>query len=217
VEAYPVYQNASGRREKDNRKQKIEDQVMKDQITVSRNFRIIAFLLIAIGAITFIFGLVSDHKTAWANYLVVNYYFLSLAMGGAFFLVLQSISQSGWSSAFKRVAEAMMSYVPYAAIFFLLIWFGMNDLYQWAHKDIVALDPVIQHKSAYLNIPFFFARMVLYFGLWIFFIRKLRQLSLQEDQAEPSDAKGIMRLFEKTELYSKIFIFIIAKIGRAHV
>jgi MFS family permease len=183
---------------------------MKDQITVSRNFRIITFLLIAIGAVTIIFGLISDHKTTWANYLVANYYFLSLAMGGAFFLVLQSISQSGWSSAFKRVAEAMMSYVPFAALFFLLIWFGMNDLYQWTHKDVVALDPVIQHKTAYLNIPFFFIRMVLYFVLWIFFVWKLRQISLQEDHTDPSDKNGIMRLFEKSELYSKVFIFIIA-------
>jgi hypothetical protein len=183
---------------------------MKDQLTVSRSFRIVTLALIVLGAITVIFGLITDHKTTWANYLVVNYYFLSLAMGGAFFLVLQSISQSGWSSAFKRVAEAMMCYVPFAAVFFLLLWFGMNDLYQWTHKDIVALDPVIQHKTAYLNIPFFFIRMVLYFVLWIFFIWKLRQISLQEDKTDPLNTQGILGLFEKSELYSKIFIFIIA-------
>jgi hypothetical protein len=104
---------------------------MKEQTTVSRNFKIITFLLIAIGAATIIFGLITDRQTTWANYLIVNYYFFSIAMGGAFFFVIQSISQSGWSSAFKRVPEAMMSYIPFAALFFLLIWFGMNDLYQW--------------------------------------------------------------------------------------
>jgi hypothetical protein len=183
---------------------------MKDQITVSRNFKIITFLLIVIGAVTIVFGLITDQKTTWANYLIVNYYFLSLAMGGAFFLVLQSISQSGWSSAFKRVSEAMMSYIPFAALFFLLLWFGMKDLYQWTHSDVVAMDPVLQHKSSYLNIPFFFVRMVLYFLLWIVFARKLRQISLKEDTLDPSDSKGIMFLFGKTELYSKIFIFILA-------
>jgi len=55
----------------------------------------------------------------------------------------------------------MMSYIPFAALFFLLLWFGMNDLYQWSHKDIVALDPLVQHKSVFLNVPFFFARMIL--------------------------------------------------------
>ena len=114
---------------------------MKEQVTVSRNFKIITMLLALIGAVTIIIGLITDHKTTWANYLIVNYYFFSIAMGGAFFFVIQSISQSGWSSAFKRVSEAMMSYIPFAALFFLLLWFGMNDLYHWTHKDVVALDP----------------------------------------------------------------------------
>ena len=183
---------------------------MKEQITISRNFKVVTMLLIAIGAITIVLGLFTDHKTTWANYLIVNYYFFSLAMGGAFFFVIQSISQSGWSSAFKRVSEAMMSYIPFAALFFLLIWFGMNDLYQWTHKEALAVDPVIQHKSVYLNVPFFFGRMILYFLLWIVSVRKLRQISLQEDLADPADTDGIMVLFGKTELYSKIFIFILA-------
>jgi len=183
---------------------------MKEQTSVSGKFKIITLLLIAIGAGTIIFGLITDHKSAWANYLVVNYYFLSVAMGGAFFFVIQSISQSGWSSAFQRVSEAMMSYVPVAAVSFLLLWFGMNDLYHWSHNQTMAVDPLLQHKSPFLNVPFFFARMVLYFGLWIIFIRILRKISLRSDLADPADSNGIMLLFGKTELYSKIFIFIIA-------
>jgi len=183
---------------------------MKEQTTVSRNFKIITLLLIAIGVVTIIFGLITDRKTTWANYLIVNYYFFSLAMGGAFFFVVQSISQSGWSSAFKRVSEAMMSYIPFAALFFLMLWFGMKDLYQWTHKEAVALDPILQHKSVFLNIPFFFARMIIYFLLWIGFVWKLRQISLREDLADPANTNDIMVLFGKTELYSKIFIFILA-------
>lgn len=183
---------------------------MKDQITVSRNFKIVTCLLMAIGVVTFILGLITDHKTTWASWLIANYYFLSLAIGGAFFIALQSISQSGWSSAFKRVPEAMMSYIPFSALFFLLLWFGMHDLYQWTHKDLVALDPLLQHKSSYLNVPFFFVRMILYFALWIIFARKLRQISLMEDKMDPANITGIMVLFDKTELYSKIFIFILA-------
>ena len=183
---------------------------MKDQITISRNFRIITFLLIAIGAASFIVGLLTDHRLTWAHYLIVNYYFFSLAMGGAFFFVIQKISQSGWSSAFQRIPEAMMSYIPFAALFFLLLCFGMQDIYQWSHKEAIALDPILQHKSAFLNVPFFFARMVIYFVLWIVLIRKLRKLSLEEDLTGREDEKGIMSLFGKSELYSKILIFILA-------
>jgi hypothetical protein len=183
---------------------------MKEQIIVSRNFRIITLLLMVIGAGTLILGLLSDPKLTWANYLVVNYYFLSLAMGGVFFFVLQSISQSGWASAFLRVSEAMMSYIPFAGIFFLLLWFGVNDIYQWSHKEAVALDPVLQHKSIFLNTPFFMARIIIYFALWVVFARKLRSISVRGDQADPSDMSGILALFNKSELYSKIFIFILA-------
>jgi hypothetical protein len=183
---------------------------MKEQLIVSRNFKIITAVLTAIGVGTIAFGLITDRQTTWANYLIVNYYFFSLAMGGAFFFVLQSISQSGWSSAFKRVSEAMMSYIPFSAIFFLLLWFGMNDLYHWSLKETVAQDPVLQHKSVFLNTPFFFIRMILYFLLWIMFVRKLRQISLKEDLADPVNSDDIMILFGKTELYSKIFIFILA-------
>lgn len=183
---------------------------MKDQITVSRNFKIITLLLTAIGACTIVYGFISDPKTTWANYLLVNYYFLSVAMGGAFFLVIQSITQSGWSSAFKRISEAIMSWVPFAAVFFILLWFGMKNLYTWAINDTASLEHVVQHKSVFLNVPFFFARLVLYFILWIIFIRILRHLSIEEDHAEPANSEGIMKLFARTELYSKIFIFILA-------
>ena len=183
---------------------------MKEQIIVSRIFKIITLILISIGIVSFISGIILNPQTTWANYLIVNYYFLSLALGGAFFFVIQSISQSGWSSAFKRVSEAMMAYIPFAATFFLLIYFGVNDLYQWSHKEAVAIDPLIQHKSSFMNVPFFFIRMVIYFILWIVFMRKLRSISLREDFTDPSNIDGILLLFGKSELYSKVLIFILA-------
>lgn len=183
---------------------------MKEQTTVSANFKIITILLIAIGAGSFIYGLITDHQLAWSHYLLVNYYFFSLAMGGAFFFVIQRISQSGWSSAFLRVPEAMMSYIPFAAVFFLLLFFGMNDIYHWSDKNAVAPDPILQHKSGFLNVPFFFIRMIIYFALWIIFIRILRKMSLKEDLLKHDDQEGIMHLFTKSELYSKILIFIFA-------
>lgn len=180
---------------------------MKEQSIVSTTFRITSITLIVIGAATFIAGLFSDSQRTWANYLIVNYYFLSLSMGAAFFYVLQSISQSGWSSAFKRIPEAMMAYIPFAAVFFLFLYFGMHDIYHWSHSDSVAGDTVLQHKSAFLNIPFFFLRMIICFALWIIFTRLLIKNSLKEDLAGPDN---IMVLFSKSELYSKIFIFIFA-------
>jgi len=183
---------------------------MKEQLKIPTAFRIIAIILICIGAGTFLFGILSDSVRTWANYLLVNYYFLSLSLGAAFFLAIQSISQSGWSVGFKRIPEAMMSYIPIAAAFFLLLFFGIHDLYSWSNGETVANDPVLQHKSVYLNVPFFFLRLITCFVLWIIFTRIIRKISIREDMSDPADRASFMALFNKSELFSKIFIFVLA-------
>ena len=183
---------------------------MKDQLKISTTFRIITLILIGIGALTFLFGILSDSVRTWANYLIVNYYFLSLSLGAAFFLAIQIISQSGWSAAFKRVPEAMMAYIPFAAVFFLFLYFGVYDLYSWSHGQSVANDPLLKHKLVYLNVPFFFLRLIVFFALWIIFTCIIRKISKREDTLNPADQGAVLTLFNKSELFSKIFIFIFA-------
>ena len=109
---------------------------MEDLLIVQKNFKYLMYGLIGIGIISMVAGFISDHERAWANYLLNNYYFLSLAIGAAFFGAIQYISQAGWSSAFKRIPEAMASYVPVAAVFFLFMYFGMHSLFPWSKEGI---------------------------------------------------------------------------------
>ncbi len=180
---------------------------MKEQLKIPTTFRIITLILILIGALTFLFGIISDSVRTWANYLIVNYYFLSLSLGAAFFLAIQSISQSGWSAAFKRVPEAMMAYIPFAAVFFLLLYFGVHDLYSWSHGETVANDPLLQHKSVYLNVPFFFFRLIIFFVLWIIFTGIMRRISLREDMLNPADHDCCSWPFSIKVNYSQKYFF----------
>ncbi len=175
-----------------------------DKLVVQKNFKYLMYAFIGIGIISLAAGFMLDPDRAWANYLLNNYYFVSLAIGAAFFGAIQYISQSGWSAAFKRIPEAMASYIPVAGVLFLILYFGMHTLFQWSRDGITATDSLLAHKAVYLNIPFFFLRLVLFFGLWIVMIRLLRKISLKED------AEGGMTFFYKSEKYSKILIFIIA-------
>jgi hypothetical protein len=177
---------------------------MKDQLVVSKNFKLLTYVLIGIGVVSFALGFAFDAKRTWANYLLNNYYFLSIAIGAAFFGAIQYITQSGWSAAFKRIPEAMVAYIPFAGVFFLIMFFGMHSIFEWTNEDVVQHDQLLQHKSPYLNIPFFFARVIVFFAAWIILSKLLRKLSLKEDEV------GGMMYFEKSELYSKIFIFVIA-------
>ncbi len=45
-----------------------------------------------------------------------------------------------------------------------------------------AYDSIIANKSAYLNIPFFWVRTLIYIGVFIFFARWFRRRSLREDE-----------------------------------
>ena len=57
---------------------------MKDQIHLSRTFKLGTGILIGVGLVTFIAGFITDPDRTWANYLLNNYYFLMLALGAAF-------------------------------------------------------------------------------------------------------------------------------------
>lgn len=183
---------------------------MKEKLQIPGSFRIACLVLAVIGAICFILGLRSDPETTWSSYLVAAYYFIELAVGAAFFLAIQYISQSGWSSAFRRVPEAMMTWIPFAAVFFLLLYFGMHSLYHWSHEEAVAGDELIRHKSPFLNVPFFFVRMAVSFLLWTILVIMLRRLSLREDSLDPADSEGILSIFHKSEFYARILIFVLA-------
>lgn len=177
---------------------------MENRLIISKNFKLLTYVLIGIGVVSFALGFAFDAKRTWANYLLTNYYFLSLAVGAAFFGAIQYITQSGWSAAFKRIPEAMAAYIPVAGVFFLIMYFGMHSIFEWTHQEVVLHDHLLQYKSPYLNIPFFFIRVIVFFAIWIILSKILRKISLKEDEF------GGMEYFEKSELYSKIFIFAIA-------
>ena len=177
---------------------------MKDQVNLSAAFKIITGGLLAVGLIAFIAGFIVDPDRTWANYLLGNYYFLMIALGAAFFVALQSITQAGWSAAFRRIGEAMSGYIPVAGVFFLLILLGAHSLYEWSVPGAAAHDELIAHKAPYLNLPFFTFRLILYFAAWTLMIWLIRRVSLAEDR------EGGLELFRKYEHFSKIFIFVLA-------
>jgi hypothetical protein len=177
---------------------------MSDTYTCSPRLRNLALALIIIGIITATIGFYQDAGKTWANYLLSNYYFTMLTIGAMFFLTIQYITRSGWSALFIRIPHVIGYYLPVASALMLLLVFGMQSLYPWSHAGAVAADPIIAHKAPYLNTPFFFIRMSVFFGLWILMAFLLRKMAFKEDSS------GGVNYFNKSEFYSKIYIFIMA-------
>jgi len=178
--------------------------MMEDRITLSGKFNVITLALALLGLGIMAYAFFVDPQRAWADFLLNNFYFLSLGIGAGFFFSLQYITQSGWSAGFKRIPEAVMMYIPVAAIFFVLLIFGIHSLYHWSHADALADDAILVHKSTYLNTTFFYVRLLIFFALWILMALLLRKASVKEDEV------GGKKYFYKSEFLSKVFIFIIA-------
>src|SRR5690606_14141181 len=55
-------------------------------------------------------------------------------------------------------------------------------LFHWMDLEHVANDPIYQHKSGYLNVPFFLLRLGIYFALWITLVRKFWGWQRKQDE-----------------------------------
>ncbi len=176
---------------------------MDKKLHVSRLLKIILVAFIILGIVAILAGFLTGHvDRSWANLLLNNFYFLSLALGALFWMAIQSISQSGWSAGFVRVPQAMVSYLLLAFALWVILFFGLHDLFHWMGEEAVH-DAVLVHKQPYLNVTFLAVRLVVFFVLWILLASRIRSLSLKEDKF------GGLTYFNKIEFNSKVFIFVL--------
>jgi hypothetical protein len=105
-------------------------------------------------------------KQFFFSWLVSFLFFLSLALGGLFFTLIQYASQGGWGIVLRRIWESTFATVPLMALLFLPLLLGLRDLYSWAVPGAAEHDALLNWKTPYLNVPFFLIRAVVYFLAW---------------------------------------------------
>ena len=182
-----------------------------DELTLGTSGRSWFIALFAIG----VFGLAAAVALAaftpggWArfypSYLVSFVFYLSLALGALFFVLVQHVTRSGWSVALRRLAEGVAPNVFFPMAFLVVpVVAGLRTLYPWTDTAAVAADHLLHAKEPWLNVPFFLVRTVLYFGVWsalaIWFHRK----STQQDKT------GDPRLTNTMETMSTVALILFA-------
>jgi hypothetical protein len=100
------------------------------------------------------------------SWLVSFLFFLSLALGGLFFVLIQYATQGGWGIVVRRIGETIFTTIPLMGALFVPLVFGLHDLYAWSVPGAAEHDALLQWKAPFLNVPFFLIRAVIYFGLW---------------------------------------------------
>lgn len=175
---------------------------MELKFEYKRTWRILFAALTGVGLIGIIYGLLTQPDRTWANILLNNYLFIMLSIGALFFYAVQYVTHSGWSAMFQRIPLAAGIWLPIGALLMLLLYFGMHSIYEWTHTEVVAYDKLLQHKSPYLNVPFFYLRATIYFIFWIGLAWWMRKLTMRED------AEGTLHV-DKHVRASGAFIFAI--------
>ena len=143
------------------------------------------------------------------SYLFAFVFFLGIVLAAMFFVLLQHLTRSGWSVVVRRLAEVLMKNILLMVFFFLPLLivsaFNVVELYHWLDKQVVANDPILDAKKAYLNFPFFVIRTIIYVVIWLFLGHYYYRHSLQQDKE-----KGRFVSTLKLERYTAPHIFLYA-------
>ena len=144
---------------------------------------IVALVVCVVGALL----LPSGWTQFWHAYLMAFVFWTGISVGSLAIMMLHHLSGGGWGLVIRRIFEAATRVLPLMAILFLPLILGLKPLYEWARPEVVAKSPLLQHKTPYLNIPFFLGRAVFYFVVWGVLMYLLNKWSLEQDRtADPS-------------------------------
>jgi len=129
------------------------------------------------------------------SWLVAFLFFLSLALGGLFFVLIQYASQGGWGIVVRRIGETIFATIPAMAALFVPLLFGLHDLYSWSVPGAAEHDTLLQWKAPFLNVPFFLIRAAIYFACWSFIALYYYRLSRGQDTSgDPAITARLRRL-----------------------
>ena len=91
-------------------------------------------------------------------------FWLGVPLGCLGIIMIHHLVGGTWGFVIQRPLESALRTFPVMALLFVPLCFGLSDLYVWTRPEVVSHDPLLQQKSAYLNVPFFIVRAVIYFA-----------------------------------------------------
>ncbi len=142
----------------------------------------IGFTLLGLGLILTVISFAVNTQRALFDYLWMFMFMVSIGVGSLGMIAMEYLAGATWSTPFRRVSEFLASIIPLLPILVIPILIGMHSLYHWTHPEAVAADKILQWKSPYLNITFFYIRLAIYFIIWILFLILFLRNSQRQDE-----------------------------------
>jgi hypothetical protein len=153
---------------------------------------------LVIGVIAFAATLVDvflDKQHFWQSYLYAYIAISALAIGSLGIFLLHNVAGGNWGVAIRRFIESGLQTLPMFALLVIPILFATGSIYKWTDATYRAEHFAVGHKAVYMNVPFFAARTVFYFLVWIVVgFRILKMANEQDRTGDPALFKRIKGL-----------------------
>ena len=133
------------------------------------------------GVLLAVVAFLLDRQQFLRSYLFAYLYWTGMALGCLAILLMHHVVGGKWGMLIRRLCEAGARTLPFMGLLLLPVLFGMGTLYVWARPEAIH-DANIQSKAAYLNVPFFIARAVVYFSIWFLYAYLLSKWSAAQDR-----------------------------------
>ncbi len=170
-------------------------------LPVSARLKQVFLAIGAAGLVVFVIGLKVDPGRAWGAWLFGFVFFLFWGLAGLFFTAVHHASGAAWSVVVRRLSEGMASFLPVALGPLVVLLFGLNKIYKWAHPETARVRGLLgEDKLVYLNPMFFSIRNLLFLGIWALFAALLIRNSLRQDES------GEALLSRKNARLSTVFL-----------
>jgi hypothetical protein len=169
---------------------------------VQRNALFVGLVALVVSVVG---GLLRDPVHFWQSYLFAYIFWAGLALGCLGIFFLHNVVGGNWGVAIRRMLEAGLKTLWMFVILAIPIFFALTVLYKWTDPAFRAENFAVGHKAAYLNIPFFIARTLLYFVIWLFSGYRILAMANEHDRT------GDPALFRRIKMRSApaLLVFVV--------
>lgn len=154
------------------------------------------------------------HNRPYAALHTVAVFLFGVSACALFFYSIQHAAHAGWPIIITRVMEAIASYLPFGGAILLLIMVlnvaHVSHMFHWMDPAVTtpgseSFDAILFEKKAFLNVPWYIVRNVIYVVGATFFVWKLKSTSKRLD--ETKDRKDYRSLYNWSVGYIAFFGF----------
>ncbi|MDB5051852.1 MAG: hypothetical protein JWO30_4923 [Fibrobacteres bacterium] len=156
---------------------------MNDRSARLPRLRILSLAFAATGICLSLSGWMLEPGQFFRSWLFAYLVCLQLALGCFALLMVSRLTGGDWGEVLRGSLESGAACLPWMALGFVPIGFGMREVFPWARPETMAASAKLMQKAAYLNVPFFLGRAACYFAVWTVLVHFLRKWLRVERQA----------------------------------